>query len=46
LTEIFENRKEIFETAHLQINIPIKSPKSFILQASQALHNFKNKPIN
>ncbi len=43
LTEIFEKRKEIFETSHFQIKIPIKSNKSFILQASQAFFNFKNE---
>jgi shikimate kinase len=46
LTEIFENRKEIYETANFQINIPVKSTKSFILQASQAFYNFKNEPHN
>lgn len=43
LTEIFEKRKEIFETSHFQIKIPIKSNKSFILRASQAFFNFKNE---
>ncbi|MFY8107689.1 MAG: shikimate kinase [Bacteroidia bacterium] len=46
LTEIFGNRKEIFETAHYQINIPVKSSKTFIIQASQAFYSFKNETNN
>jgi shikimate kinase len=43
IKEIFERRKEIFETANIQINIPVKSSKSFILQASQEFYKFKNE---
>ncbi len=41
LKEIYETRKEIYEKANFQINIPVKSVNTLILQVSQEFKTFQ-----